>query len=96
MLSALKMDASLIAFHDRYRPVGSRIYDDMNTPRTGPTAPSLASFSPEMSMTQYATKKSTDMIAETPSPHLRMIAPRGAPMKKKIRHAKAMANFLRI
>ncbi len=68
----------------------------MNTPWKGATAPSLASFVPEMSITQYTTKNSTDMIAGVPRPPFLIRAPRGAPMKKNIRHASESANFFNI
>lgn len=68
----------------------------MKTPWNGPTAPSRASLVPEMSITQYATKKRTEMMAGVPSPPFLIRAPNGAPMKKKIRHATESANFFRI
>ena len=36
----------------------------------------------------------TEMMTGMPSPPLRMMAPRGAPMKKKMRHDKASVNLL--
>ena len=67
----------------------------MNAPVDASMAPSLASFVPEMSMTQYSTKKSTEIIALVPSPPLRISEPSGAPMKKRMKQARACANFLR-
>ena len=85
-----------MAFHVRNRPVGRSTYAEKNTPWNGPTAPSLASLVPEISITQYATKNSTDMIAGVPRPPFLIRAPSGAPMKKKMKQAIAIANFLRI
>ena len=93
MLSVLKMDESFIAFQVRKMPIGNSTYDDMKTPAAAEMAPSLASFVPEMSITQYATKKSTEMMAGVPSPPFLMRAPSGAPMKKNMKHAIATANF---
>ena len=60
--------------------------DDMNAPQNGGTAPSLANLVPEISMTQYNTKNSTEMMALTPKPPFPINAPRGAPMKKSMKH----------
>ena len=68
----------------------------MKTPVNASTAPSRASFVPEMSITQYATKNNTDIMAGVPSPPFLIKAPNGAPMKKKIRQATDNANFFRI
>ena len=94
--SILKIAESLIAFHVRNSPVGKSIKLEKNTPLNGLTAPSRASFTPEISITQYATKNNTDMIAEAPSPPFRIRAPSGAPIKKKIKQAIDRANFLSI
>ena len=77
-------------------PIGRSTIDDINTPISGETAPSLASFFPEMSITQYNTKNITEMIAELPRPPFFRMAPSGAPMKKKMKQAMARANLLKI
>ena len=69
--------------------------DDMNAPQNGGTAPSLANLVPEMSMTQYNTKNSTEMMALTPKPPFPINAPRGAPMKKSMKQKRQMQNLRR-
>ena len=39
-------------------------------------------------------KRKTEMTTGMPRPPLRMMAPKGAPMKKKMRQAKERVNFL--
>ena len=68
----------------------------MNTPVNASTAPSRASLVPEMSITQYATKNSTEMMAGVPSPPFRIKAPKGAPIRKNMKHATDSANFFKI
>ena len=75
--------------------MGNSTREDMNAPSSGDMTPSLASFLPDISTTQYSTKNSADTITGVPSPPLRIIAPRGAPMKKNMKHAKDNVNFLR-
>ena len=92
--SVLKIAESWTAFHVKYAPIGPSTNADMNTPAAAETAPSRASLVPVMSTTQYSTKNITAMMADTPSPPLRMNAPRGAPMKNRRKQANAPANFL--
>ncbi|CCZ43661.1 unknown [Bacteroides sp. CAG:545] len=92
--SVLKIAESCAAFHVKYAPSGARTMVDMNTPAAAVIAPSRASFVPVISTTQYSTKNRTAMMAETPSPPFRINAPRGAPMKKRMKQANASANFL--
>ena len=40
------------------------------------------------------TKNSTEITTGSPNPPFRMMAPSGAPMKKKMRQAKLKVNFL--
>ncbi len=91
--SVLIRAESLTAFHVKYIPRGNRTTVDTNTPTAADTAPSLASFVPVMSITQYKTKNRTAIMADIPSPPLRINAPKGAPIKNRIKHASASANF---
>ncbi len=57
-------------------------------------APAMADFSPVMVMIWNSTKKRTETTTGRPMPPLRMMAPRGAPMKNNTRHANERVNFL--
>ena len=52
MLSRFEMSVSWIAFQVRNRPIGRSTPADMNAPATVLMLPSLASFTPVMSITQ--------------------------------------------
>ena len=80
----------------RNAPIGASTKADMNLPTNALAAPSLASFSPLISTTQYSTKNSTEMMAGVPRPPFRISAPKGAPMKNSSRQARACAYFLHI
>ena len=94
MLSVLNREASFTAFQVRKMPMGPRTQAEIKAPIKAVVAPSLASLVPEMSTTQYKTKKRMETMAEVPSPPLRMRAPSGAPIKKRIRQARAWAKRL--
>ena len=90
------MDFSRMAIQVRNTPIGIRTKADMKSPMNGEVAPSRASFVPEMSTTQYRTKNRMDTTAGVPSPPLRMREPIGAPMKKRMKQARAWAYFFQI
>ena len=56
--------------------------------------PCRAMRKPEVSTIRYRMKTSTDIITGNPSPPLRIIVPKGAPMKKNSRHCRASVNLL--
>ena len=74
-------------------PIGSRMDEESHIPITGLRPLSLANCSPDMDKTYQARKNRTDITAGMPSPPFLMMAPRGAPIKKKIRQAKDRVNF---
>ena len=84
-----------MAFHVRKMPIGASMNAEMKAPENAPMAPSRASLVPEMSTTQYSTKNSTETMALVPSPPLRIREPSGAPIKKRMKQARACANFFR-
>ena len=92
-VSRLNIEESLVDFQVRNTPIGSSTIEDIKAPSSGDMAPSLASLRPDVSTTQYNTKKSAETMTGVPSPPLRMMAPRGAPMKKNIKHANERVNF---
>ena len=55
--------------------------------------PSRASFMPEVLMMYQKMKMMTEMTVGIPRPPLRMMAPRGAPTKKKTRQARESVIF---
>ena len=55
--------------------------------------PSRAIFMPEVLMIYQKMKMMTEMTVGMPRPPLRMMAPSGAPTKKKMRHASASVIF---
>ena len=76
--------------------MGSSTIEEMNAPMASFILPSLASLTPLVSTTQYPTKSRVEMMTGVPRPPLRMMAPRGAPMKKNSRQASDRENFLNI
>ena len=92
MLSAF----SRMAIQVRKRPIGMRTKAEMKLPMNAEVAPSRASFVPEMSTTQYRTKNRMETTAGVPRPPLRIREPIGAPMKKRMKQARAWAYFFQI
>ena len=82
------------ALYVRKRPIGSRIYVEAHTPAVVLTRFSSTSFSPESDTTYHITKNNTEITAGVPNPPFLMIAPSGAPIRKKTRQATERVNFL--
>ncbi len=84
---------SVIDLYVSQIPIGSRMAEDSHIPVYGFRALSLANCSPDMERIYQARKNNTEITVGIPSPPFRIMAPRGAPMKKKIRQAMERVNF---
>ena len=74
--------------------MGNKMAEESHIPTKGVRPLSLAICSPDIDIMYQARKNKTDITVGIPNPPFRIIAPSGAPIKKKIRQAKERVNFL--
>ncbi len=66
----------------------------LHIPQKGDINPLSANFSPPIRKAQYIRKKMRLTPAATPKPPLRVIVPKGTPIRTKIMHANGREYFL--
>jgi len=86
-VSVSSRDASIVALYVRKIPIGRRTAGAIHIPWKAVKTPSIAYFSPVIERIQNKIKKIVEITAGSPRPPFRIIAPKGAPMKNKRKHA---------